>query len=88
MPQAQTSKQRREASIADQSQTDKNTADIAEIKTDLRIIKDNHLAHLEADMGKQSSKLDSMDRRLWWVLTLLVATSVVGVLGERIFNAL
>ena len=64
------------------SQTDQNTADIAEIKTDVKIIKENHLAHIQKDMEKQTKTIDKLDNRLWWVLGLLVASTVAGMLGE------
>ena len=64
------------------SQTDQNTADIAEIKTDVKIIKENHLAHIQSDMEKQTKTIDKLDNRLWWVLGLLVASTVAGMLGE------
>ena len=64
------------------SQTEQNTADIAEIKTDIKIIKENHLAHIQKDMEKQTKTIDKLDNRLWWVLGLLVASTVAGMLGE------
>ena len=64
------------------SQTNQNTADIAEIKTDVKIIKENHLAHIQKDMEKQTKTIDKLDNRLWWVLGLLVASTVAGMLGE------
>lgn len=64
------------------SQTEQNTADIAEIKTDVKIIKENHLAHIQSDMEKQTKTIDKLDNRLWWVLGLLVASTVAGMLGE------
>jgi hypothetical protein len=64
------------------SQTEQNTADIAEIKTDIKIIRDNHLKHIEKDMCKQSKIIDKLDNRLWWVLGLLVASTVAGMVGE------
>lgn len=63
------------------NQTDKNTADITEIKTDIKIIKENHLRHIEQDMTKQSNKIEKMDARLWWVLGLLVASTALGAAG-------
>ena len=64
------------------SQTEQNTADIAEIKTDIKIIKENHLDHIQKDMEKQTKTIDKLDNRLWWVLGLLVASTVAGMLGE------
>lgn len=64
------------------SQTEKNTAAIAEIQTDLKIIKDNHLHHLEADMAKQSKMIEKLDNRIWWVLGILVVSTVIGMVGN------
>ena len=64
------------------SQTDQNTQAIREIKTDIKIIRDNHLKHIEKDMEKQTKIIDKLDNRLWWVLGLLIASTVAGMLGE------
>jgi hypothetical protein len=64
------------------SQTDQNTQSIREIKTDIKIIKENHLKHIEKDMEKQTKIIDKLDNRLWWVLGLLIASTVAGMLGE------
>jgi|TARA_R100000734_G_C3318214_1_gene112148 hypothetical protein len=63
------------------TQTEVNTQAIREIKTDIKIIKNNHLAHIEKDMEKQSNKIEKMDARLWWVLGLLVASTALGAAG-------
>ena len=63
------------------SQTEQNTQAIREIKTDIKIMKNNHLAHIEKDMEKQSNKIEKMDARLWWVLGLLVASTALGAAG-------
>lgn len=62
-------------------QVEKNTQDIADIKGDLRTIKDNHLFHIEKDMEKQSKMIDKMDQRLWYILILLVAGVVINYIG-------
>tara|TARA_Y100000114_G_scaffold86267_1_gene79806 strand:- start:168 stop:380 length:213 start_codon:yes stop_codon:yes gene_type:complete len=64
------------------SQTEQNTQAIREIKTDIKIIKENHLKHIEKDMEKQTKIIDKLDNRLWWVLGLLIASTVAGMLGE------
>jgi hypothetical protein len=63
------------------TQTEQNTQAIREIRTDLKVIKNNHLAHIEKDMDKQSQKIEKMDARLWWVLGLLVASTAIGAAG-------
>ncbi len=67
--------------MAKKTQTEQNTQDIREIRTDLKVIKNNHLAHIEKDMDKQSQKIEKMDARLWWVLGLLVASTAIGAAG-------
>ena len=61
---------------------------ITEIKNDLNVIKNNHLHHLEKDVCDIHKKVDAMDKRLWWILMLLVASTVVGMIGEKVLNAL
>ena len=57
--------------------TQQNTQDIAEIKSDIKTIKDNHLHHIELAMEK-------LDNRIWWVLGLLVVSTVIGVIEHGI----
>lgn len=61
-------------------QVNENTKDINEIKTDLKIIKENHLHHIEADMAKQTKIIEKLDNRIWWVLGLLVVSTVIGMI--------
>ena len=60
--------------------TEQNSKDIVDIKHDIKTIKDNHLAHLEADMAKQSKEIEKIDNRIWWVLGILVASTVIGMI--------
>ena len=60
--------------------TEQNSKDIIDIKHDIKSIKDNHLAHLEADMTKQSKAIEKIDNRIWWVLGILVASTVIGMI--------
>ena len=62
-------------------QTEKNTADIAEIKQDIHTIKTNHLYHIEKDMNNINQRVEKMDNRIWWVLGILVASTVVSMIG-------
>jgi len=66
------------------NQTKKNTDDIAEIKQDIKVIKDNHLFHLERDVSKIEKNVEKMDSRLYWVLGLMVVSIVVGYIGDKI----
>ena len=60
--------------------TDQNSKDIVEIKHSIDVIQNNHLAHLEADMAKQSKAIEKIDNRIWWVLGILVASTVIGMI--------
>ncbi len=60
--------------------TEQNSKDIVEIKHSIDVIKDNHLRHLEADMAKQSKAIEKIDNRIWWVLGILVASTVIGMI--------
>lgn len=64
--------------------TEQNAKDIVEIKHSINIIKDNHLHHLEADMCKQSKAIEKMDNRIWWVLGILVVSTVIGMVKHGI----
>lgn len=59
--------------------TEQNSKDIVDIKHDIKVIKDNHLSHLEADMAKQSKAIEKIDTRIWAVLIILVVSTVIGM---------
>lgn len=67
------------------NQTEKNTADIAEIKNDLKTIKDNHLHHIEKDMNKIEKTVEKMDMRVWAILVLLVGSVILGGISNGIW---
>ena len=50
---------------------------LKELATQVKIIKDNHLAHIKEDIDRVENRIEKMDARLWWVLGLLVAAIVV-----------
>ena len=60
--------------------TEQNAKDIVDIKHSINTIKNNHLRHLEADMAKQSKAIEKIDNRIWWVLGILVASTVIGMI--------
>lgn len=64
--------------------TDKNADDIKDIKNDINDIKNNHLAHLEKDMERQTKQIEKIDSRIWWVLGLLVAALVISAIKSGI----
>lgn len=58
--------------------------EIALIKKDMQVMKDNHLYHIEKDMEKIHTKVDKLDNRLWWVLGILIASTVGTLLTNMI----
>ena len=64
--------------------TEQNSKDIQEIKTTLTRLEDNHIYHIEKDMNKQSKKLDSLDQRIWWILSILVVSVVLSMVRPSI----
>ena len=69
-----------------QQQLAKNTEDISEIRQTLTVLRENHLFHIEKDMAELREKVKAMDARLWWILALLVSTTIVSLLGDRMFH--
>ena len=63
-------------------QVEENTLMLKVIERDIDTIKNNHLHHIEKDMNSINARIEKIDNRIWWVLGLLVASSVVGMLGE------
>ena len=57
---------------------------ITQIETDIKTIKDNHLAHIEKDMSKLDKRIEKMDMRLWWVLGIMVASTVIAYIGDKL----
>ena len=66
------------------NQTDKNTQDIEHIKQSIDTIQHNHLAHIEKDMARLDKTIDKMDTKVWAILVLLVASTVVAFIGEHL----
>ena len=73
-------------SASDKQKLEQNTADIAEIRSDIHTIKTNHLFHIEKDMAELKDKVKAMDARLWWILGLLVSTTIVSLLSDKLFH--
>ena len=56
--------------------------EIALIKKDIEVIKDNHLFHIEKDMNKISNKVDRIDNRLWWLAGIIIVATVGPLIGN------
>ena len=53
-----------------------NSVDILLIKKDINDIKENHLAHIQADIKKIDRKVEKIDMRLWSIMVLIVGSAV------------
>ena len=62
------------------NQVQENTKDINDIKHSIDTIKNNHLAHIEKDMASMDKRIEKMDNRIWWVLGILVVSTVIGMI--------
>ena len=50
------------------------------IKSDITVIKNNHLAHMAQDIDRIENKLDKLDNRVWAILfsiVILAASNVI-----------
>ena len=77
-----------EAKLTVKQQTLKNSKEITEIKTTLNRLENNHIHHIEQDIKVLKDITKSTEAKLWWILSILVASTVVGVMGERILSVL
>lgn len=61
-----------------------NETEIALIKRDIETIRDNHLHHMKEDIDRVEKKVDKIDNRIWWVLGILVASTVGTLLANML----
>ena len=64
-----------------QATVDQNSEDIGDIKHSIDVIKNNHLHHIEKDMLSLDKRIEKMDNRIWWVLGILVVSTVISMIG-------
>lgn len=50
---------------------------LKELAAEIKLIKDNHLAHMAEDIDRVEKKVEKMDNRVWAILIILVAAVVV-----------
>ena len=66
----------------------KQRATVADLATEIDIIKNNHLAHMAQDIDELKSdikdnrkffneRMDKLDNRIWWIMGLTVTTLLV-----------
>ena len=56
--------------------------EVQEIKTDIKIIPENHLAHIEKDVNRIDKKMEKMDNRVWAILGLLMASVLAPMIAQ------
>lgn len=57
---------------------------LKELAQEIKIIKENHLAHIEKDMGDMRKTVDKMDSRLWWIFTVVVGSVLTAVVAKAL----
>jgi len=67
----------------DKEYQDATKTDMSEIRGDIRIIKENHLSHIEKAIERISTDMEWMKKTYW-----IVATATVGGLIVGLFNAI
>lgn len=55
------------------------------IRSDINTIKNNHLAHIESNMGSLDRKIEKIDNRLWAVLFGIITLALTNIV-VTIFN--
>lgn len=66
--------------------------DLRDLYTEIRVIKENHLAHMAADIDNLSvelkdtktlfeKKFDKLDNRIWWLVGIALTTLIGVVVG-------
>lgn len=50
---------------------------LKDLAQEIKVIKDNHLAHIADDIDRLDKRIEKMDNRVWAILLLLVAGIVV-----------
>jgi len=71
----------------------KNKYSIQVIQNDIESIKNNHLKHIQDDMesvhkkvdkldDKIDKKVDKLDGRLWWIIGILIAATIVPMIKD------
>jgi len=57
---------------------------LKDLAAEVKIIKDNHLAHMQQDIDNIEKRLEKMDNRVWAILILLVGAVVLPAVVEFI----
>jgi len=51
-----------------------------QIKAQIELITNNHLTHMQDDIGHLCKKIEKLDQRLWYVLGILIAGTLLPTL--------
>tara|TARA_R100001510_G_C7594858_1_gene163350 strand:+ start:628 stop:837 length:210 start_codon:yes stop_codon:yes gene_type:complete len=65
-----------------QEKVHNNAERIARLEATVENIRDNHLKHMSEDIDRIEKKVDTIDKRIWYVLILLVGSTILGMIGE------
>jgi hypothetical protein len=57
---------------------------LKDLAAEVKIIKENHLAHMQQDIDNIEKRLEKMDNRVWAILILLVGAVVLPAVVEFI----
>ena len=60
-----------------------NAERISRLEATVENIRDNHLQHMAEDIDRIERKVDKVEAKLW-ILSLLVASTVIGMLGDKL----
>lgn len=52
--------------------------DLKELAQEIKVIKENHLAHIAEDIDKIDKRVEKMDNRLWAIIILLIGGVLIG----------
>ena len=55
---------------------------LKDLAAEVKIIKENHLAHMQQDIDNIEKRLEKMDSRVWAILILLVGAVVLPAVVE------
>ena len=58
--------------------------EIALLQKDVQEIRDNHLSHMKDDIDRIERKVDKMSDRIWWVLGILIASTLGTLIAQMI----
>jgi len=57
---------------------------LKDLAAEVKVIKENHLAHMQQDIDNIEKRLEKMDNRIWAILILLVGAVVLPAVVEFI----